>query len=174
MLSSCRAGTTPVSPARERRPPCASLGRLGERGISSGVPGVTSLGVRSRSHQRSSTLPADSGVSRVRVQGTCDPHGPGLRDGRRGPDAIRHDHDARGGGGGGGASGQKTKGKSLVLAAASPQALGRAVPVPSQGSGLSDKRLSFHGSRPPARTFCCNIKFIAPQITPPPGNAPSA
>ena len=41
----------------------------------------------------------------------------------------------------GGASGRKTKGKSLVLTAASPQALGRAIPAPRQGIGLSDKRL---------------------------------
>ena len=48
------------------------LGQLGEGGVSPGVPGVTSLGVRSRSHHRSSTLPADSRVSQMHVQGTCD------------------------------------------------------------------------------------------------------
>ena len=43
--------------------------------------------------------------------------------------------------GGGGASGQKTKGNSPAFVAVSPQALGRAVSVPSQGSRLRQEPL---------------------------------
>lgn len=116
------------------------LGQLGEGGVSSGVPGVTSLGVRSHSHHGSSTLPADSGVSWMHVQGTCDlPWAWTSEMDTRDPMPSVTTETRREGGGG--ASGQKTKGNIPAFVAVSPQALGRAVSVPSQGSGLSDKSL---------------------------------
>lgn len=131
----------------ERRPPCASLGRPGERGISSGVlwghltGGEEPVPIRGalrclqilgfhgcvfRAHVTRMGLDSEVDAGDLMPSVTTTTHGEGVGVGR---------------------PGRNQREKPGAFAAASPQALGRAVPGPSQGSGLSDKRPSFHGSR---------------------------